>query len=230
MVTGRDGSRSARTLKRALDSWAQLDRGHVPRPRADTHAADAFHRAKRTGIRGRSACAPHPATPRRSRSGCSMATVPTSGEADQRKIERIFFREDYRRAGPARSSASSSSPHALSSSTRRDCYGPLDVDAIRAHAPKVVVDYAFGRIELDRSFSIGPARVAMLSRSTRSSTRHRPVLTSGELDRLLENLADHVRNSGSDLGVLARARRRDSSPRRRHRAGCRAPNGRSSRS
>jgi mannose-1-phosphate guanylyltransferase/phosphomannomutase len=120
--------------------------------------------------------------------------------ADQRKVERIYFREDYRRTGPFKLGELEFPARALEQYAS-GVLRALDGDGIRRRAPKVVVDYAFGATSL-----IGPSVLGRLGCDALAVNafvdEHRPVLTSGDLDRLLENLSDHVRNSGSDLGVL----------------------------
>jgi mannose-1-phosphate guanylyltransferase/phosphomannomutase len=66
---------------------------------------------------------------------------------------------------------------------------------------KAVVDYAFGSSSL-----VGPSIMGRLGCDVLSvnafADENRPVLTSEDLPRLLEDLADKVRSSRSDVGVL----------------------------
>lgn len=199
VVTGRDGSRAARTLKRALIAGLNstgvtchdLELTPMPLTRFTVRSEQASG-----GVSVRTSPGDPETVEIRLFDG-DGADLPAG---DQRKIERIFFREDYRRAGPSKLGELEFPARALEQYAS-GLLRALDVDAIRARAPKVVVDYAFGPAS-----TIGPSVLGRLGCDTLSVNafvdEHRPVLTSGELDRLLENLADHVRNSGSDLGVL----------------------------
>jgi mannose-1-phosphate guanylyltransferase/phosphomannomutase len=121
-------------------------------------------------------------------------------EAVQRKIERVFFREDYRRPSPRHLGELEFPPRALEQYTA-GLLGAVDARAIRGRAPKVVVDYAYGPASL-----VGPSLMGRLgcdALAARAFTdEHRPVLVEDDLHALLAELSDHVRNSGSDLGVL----------------------------
>jgi mannose-1-phosphate guanylyltransferase/phosphomannomutase len=64
-------------------------------------------------------------------------------ETTQRKIERYFHRQDFRRAFAADIGDIEFPPHAIEYYTAA-LMRTVDADAIRAAAPKVVVDYAYG--------------------------------------------------------------------------------------
>jgi mannose-1-phosphate guanylyltransferase / phosphomannomutase len=199
VVTGRDGSRAARTLKRALIAGLNstgvtchdLELTPMPLTRFTVRSEQASG-----GVSVRTSPGDAETVEIRLFDG-DGADLP---EADQRKIERIFFREDYRRAGPTKLGELEFPARTLEQYTS-GLLRALDVEAIRSRAPKVVVDYAYGPAS-----TIGPSVLGRLGCDTLSVNafvdEHRPVLTSGDLDRLLEGLSDHVRNSGSDLGVL----------------------------
>ena len=199
VVAGRDATRSARTIKRAVIAGLNAtgvtchDLELVPMP------------LTRFTVRSRQAAG-----------GISVRTSPTDPEvveirlfdadgadlsaAAQRKVERTFFREDYRRASAANLGELEFPPRALEQYAR-GLIRTLDVEAIRALAPKVVVEYAHGPAAL-----IGPSLMGRLGCDVLSvnafTDEHRPVLSSDDVLRMLETLADHVRNSGSDMGVL----------------------------
>ena len=199
VVTGRDTSRAARAMKRAIIAGLNStgvtvhDLELVPMP------------LTRFTVRSQQAAG-----------GISVRTSPRdpevvevrlfdSGGSDlaegvQRKIERIFFREDYRRPGPSKLGELEFPPRALEQYTS-GILGAVDVGAIRERTPKVVVDYAYGPASL-----IGPSLLGRLGCDALSvsayTDEHRRVLLSDDLDRLSEALSAHVKNSGSDLGVL----------------------------
>ena len=199
VVTGRDSSRAARTMKRALVAGLNAsgvtvhDLELVPMP------------LTRFTIQGEQAAG-----------GISVRTSPGDPEvveirlfdsdgsdlsqADQRKVERVFFREDYRRAAHNKLGELEFPPRALEQYSA-GLMNAVDVGAIRARAPKVVVDYAFGASSL-----MGPSLMGRLGCDVLSvnafTDEHRPVLVTEDLQRLLGLLTEHVRKSGSDLGVL----------------------------
>jgi mannose-1-phosphate guanylyltransferase / phosphomannomutase len=199
VVTGRDASRAARTLKRAFIAGLNStgitchDLELMPMP------------ATRFAVRSEQASG-----------GISVRTSPRDPETVeirffdeggmdlseelQRKIDRMFFREDYRRPGSHRLGELEFPPHTVEQYIK-GLSSNLDVATIRRRQPKVVVDYAFGPVS-----TIGPSVLGRLGCDALAvnafTDEHRPTLTTEDLDGLLENLADHVRNSGSDLGVL----------------------------
>ncbi len=199
VVTGRDASRAARTIKRAVIAGLNStgvtchDLELVPMP------------LTRFTVRGHQASG-----------GISVRTSPGDpevveirlldgdgvdlGTGAQRKIERIFFREDYRRASAAKLGELEFPPRALPQYSA-GLIRALDVAAIRALGPKVVVEYAFGPASL-----IGPALFGRLGCDVLTvnafTDEHRPVLSSEDFVALLEGLTEHVRKSGSDMGVL----------------------------
>ena len=199
VVTGRDASRAARTMKRALIAGLNStgitchDLELMPTPLA------------RFVVRSEQASG-----------GVSVRTSARDPEvveirlfdqdgADlpvdvQRKIDQVFFREDYRRPGPHRLGELEFPPHAIERYVA-GLFRELDIDAIRRRAPKVVVDYAFGPASLTGPSILGRLGCDVLALNA-FTDETRPVLTSEASKPLIERLASHVRNSGSDLGVL----------------------------
>jgi len=199
VVTGRDGSRAARTMKRAIIAGLNstgvtchdLELTPMPVTRFTVRSEQASG-----GIVVRTP----PGDPESVEIRLFDGDGADLAETTQRKIERIFFREDYRRAGPLKLGELEYPPHALeqySSGLLR----VLDAAAIRARAPKVVVDFAYGSVSV-----VGPALFGRLGCDILGVNGYvdeqRPSLSSEDLERLLQGVADHVRNSGSDLGVL----------------------------
>ncbi|HWC14012.1 MAG TPA: sugar phosphate nucleotidyltransferase [Actinomycetota bacterium] len=199
VVAGRDGSRAARTLKRALIAGLNstgvtchdLELTPMPLTRFFTRSEQASG-----GVSVRTS----PADPEVVEIRLFDGDGADLSEAGQRKIERIFYREDYRRTGPAKLGELEFPARALQQYAS-GLLGSLNVESIRKRAPKIVVDYAFGPASL-----IGPSILGRLGCDALAAgahvDEHRPVLSGEDLDRLLENLSDHVRNSGSDVGVL----------------------------
>jgi mannose-1-phosphate guanylyltransferase/phosphomannomutase len=199
VVTGRDASRAARTMKRAV--IAGLNSAGVT-----CHDLELM---------------PMPLTrftvrSRQSAGGVSVRTSPDNPEiveirlfdaegADlpengQRKVERIFFREDYRRAGPRGLGELEFPAHAPEQYVS-GLLRAVDLEAVRRAEFKVVVDYASGPASLIGPSVMGRLGCDMLAINAYTD-EHRPSLGPGDLDRLMDRLSEYVRNSGSDLGVL----------------------------
>ena len=199
VVTGRDASRAARTMKRALVAGLNstgvtchdLELMPMPITRFATRSEQAS-------------------------GGVSVRTSPGDPEvveirlfdgdgADlsvdaQRKIDRVFFREDYRRAAPNKIGDLEFPPHAVERYVS-GLLGALDVEVIARRRPKVVVDYAGGPASLTVPSILGRLGCDALALNA-FVDETKPSLTSDEIDSLLESLAAYVRHSGSDLGVL----------------------------
>ncbi|HET7481860.1 MAG TPA: mannose-1-phosphate guanyltransferase, partial [Actinomycetota bacterium] len=199
VVAGRDASRAARTMKRALIAGLNSTGVHcydlelVPMP------------VTRFSVRSEQATGAinfrtSPKDPEIVEIRFMDAEGVDLSEADQRKLERIFYREDYRRASPARIGDIEFPPRALEQYTRGLLRG-LDIPAIRERAAKVVVDYAFGPASLIAPSLLGRLGCDALGVNA-FTDEYRPVLVASDLAALTERLSEHVRKSGSDLGVL----------------------------
>jgi mannose-1-phosphate guanylyltransferase/phosphomannomutase len=199
VVTGRDASRAARTMKRAIIAGLNStgvtcqDLELIPMP------------VTRFTVKSRQATG-----------GISVRTSPRDPEVVeirlfaedgsditetvQRKIDRIFFREDYRAAGPARLGELEFPPHAVEQYST-GLLKAIDSEMVRSRRLKVVVDYAFGPLSL-----VGPSILGRLGCDALAvnafADETRPVLVHEDVRTLLDSLAENVRNSGSDLGVL----------------------------
>ncbi len=199
IVAGRDTSRAARTMKRAV--IVGLNSAGVTCRDLELIPLPITRFTVRNGHAG---------------GGISVRTSPGNLEeveirlfdsdgADlpaplQRKIERIFFREEYRRP-PTKGLGELEFPAHVVGQYSTGLLRALDLDAIRAGGLKVVVDYAFGPASL-----VGPSLVGRLGCDVLSvnafTDEHRPVLVAEDLARLLAALASQVRASASNLGVL----------------------------
>jgi mannose-1-phosphate guanylyltransferase / phosphomannomutase len=199
IVAGRDASRAARTMKRAiiagLNATGVTVRDLELMPMPLTRFIAGNHRAA-GGLSVR--------TSPGNREGVEIRLFDADGadlpEAAQRKVERAYFREDYRRASAGQLGELEFPPHAVGQYVA-GMVAALDVEAIRAAGLKAVVDYAYGSSSL-----VGPSIMGRLGCDVLSvnafADENRPVLTSEDLPRLLDELADRVRSSRSDVGVL----------------------------
>ncbi len=199
VVTGRDASRSARTIKRAIIAGLNatgitcrdLELMPLPLTRFTVRSQQVAG-----GISVRTASG-NPEEVEIRLFDSDGADLP---EADQRKIERVFFREDYRVTSPSKIGELEFPPHAPEQYVG-GLLGAIDIDAIRASGLKVVIDYAFGPACLVGPSIMGRLGIDILSVNVYTD-EHRPVVTADEYEEMLAHLQDHVTKSGSDLGVL----------------------------
>ncbi|MGH2735420.1 MAG: mannose-1-phosphate guanyltransferase, partial [Actinomycetota bacterium] len=199
VITGRDASRAARTIKRALiaglTSTGVICRDLELMALPVTRFAVRKQQAE-GGVSVR--------TSRWDSEVVEIRLFDAEGadvsESVQRKIDRIFFREDYRRPGANRLGELDFPPHVLEQYTGA-LLGSIDLESVRRTSLKVVVDYASGAASL-----IGPSLLGRLGCRALSvnafTDEHRPVFGREHLERLLGDLREHVTKSGSDLGVL----------------------------
>ena len=199
VVTGRDANRAARTMKRAL--IAGLNSTGVTCHDLELMPMPVTRFAVRTeqatgGVSVRTS----PRDPEAVEIRLFDADGADLGPGGQRKIERIFFREDYRRAGALQLGELEFPPRTLEQYST-GVMRALDVSLVRAADLKVVVDYAYGPGSV-----IGPSIFGRLGCDVLGLhafiDEHRPVLVEHDVERLLGELADQVRSSGSHAGVL----------------------------
>ncbi|HZN16526.1 MAG TPA: mannose-1-phosphate guanyltransferase [Acidimicrobiales bacterium] len=119
-------------------------------------------------------------------------------EAAQRKIERLFYREDYRRAQAAEIGDIGFAPRALEYYTAA-LMDTVDADAITGFGFKVVLDYAFG----STSF-VMPNVLAKLGADVLSVNPYASTAGAAAFDREPHagRVADLVRASGAHLGAV----------------------------
>jgi mannose-1-phosphate guanylyltransferase / phosphomannomutase len=199
VVTGRDASRAARTMKRAVIAGLNATGVTVHDLELTPMPLTRFTVGSRQAAGGISVRT-SPLDPQVVEIRLFDADGADLPEGGQRGIERIFFREDYRSTGPSKLGELEFPPHAPEQYIA-GLLRAVDLDAIRAAGLKVVVDYAFGPACL-----VGPSIMGRLGCDVLSINayidEHRPVLAATDLQRLRTSLAEHVVNSGSDLGVL----------------------------
>jgi mannose-1-phosphate guanylyltransferase/phosphomannomutase len=197
VVTSRDSSRSARMLKRAL--MAGLNAGGVNV--LDLEVASVP--VTRFVTRGPAAAA---GLTVRLVEGDPQSVVirffDTNGldlsETDQRKVERLFNREDFRRALPAEIGDIGLPSRALEHYTAA-LESTVDTESIRAYRFKAVVDYAFGSTSFVMPNVLSKLGADVLAVNPYASTQ-------GLLDydpiAHAEHVAALVRASGAHIGAV----------------------------
>ncbi|HTU01327.1 MAG TPA: hypothetical protein VMG58_05905, partial [Candidatus Sulfotelmatobacter sp.] len=118
----------------------------------------------------------------------------------ERSIERLFFREDFRRARMEETGALSFPEYDVEY-YQGGILSFLDRDAIRKRAPKIVIDYAYGS-----AATIFPAILGRLGCEVIALNAYmdetRITKTAEEFQRSLRQLSEIVRILGADLGFL----------------------------
>lgn len=119
-------------------------------------------------------------------------------EADQRKIERLVNREDFRRVLAAEIGDIAYPPRALDhySSALQDT---VDLDVLRASTPKLVVDYSFGSTSFVMPSMWSKIGAEVLGVNPFGSTWW---MVNADADARIHRVADLVRASGADLGAV----------------------------
>jgi mannose-1-phosphate guanylyltransferase/phosphomannomutase len=118
----------------------------------------------------------------------------------EKAVERFFFREDFRRAR-MEDTGVLSFPEYDVEYYQAGILGFIDQDAIRARAPKIVIDYAYGS-----AATIFPAILGKLGCEVIALNAYmdetRITKTADEFQRSLTQLREIVRILGADLGVM----------------------------
>lgn len=199
VATSRDGSRAARTIKRALIAGLNGSGVNVQ----DLEVAPVP--VTRFAVRST-----------RSRGGIAVETVPGDpqsieirffdqdgldiAEGAQREIERVFFREDFRRAFPDEIGELRYPPRALEF-YQAAVLDALDIDAIRKADVKSVVDCAFGPVAL-----VLPNIMGKIGSETMTVNGYvdesRPTMTEDVRVEMRRHLCELVKTSRAHLGAL----------------------------
>jgi mannose-1-phosphate guanylyltransferase/phosphomannomutase len=198
VTTARDASRAARTLKRAAISALtasainvhDLEASTVPVARYETARTDAVG-----GILIRTT----PGDPQgvdimfMDEDGCDLS------QNAQRKLERVFGRQEYRRAFPGEIAELSYPPRVVETYSR-DLVGCVDIGGVRDAELKVVLDCAGGVGSLVVPSVLGRVGVDVLTRNN-ALDEASPTETLAERMRDLQRLGELVSSSQAAFGV-----------------------------
>jgi mannose-1-phosphate guanylyltransferase/phosphomannomutase len=199
VVLSRDASRGSRTIKRALIAGLNGSGVHVQDLEVSPVPVTRFH------VRST-----------RSRGGIAVNHVPgdlqsleirffdSDGadipEGTQREIERVFFRDDYRRAFPDEIGELRYPPRALEF-YQAGVLAALDLDVIRGAGLKSVIDAAYGP-----SAVVLPVLLGRLGTETLTLNGYvdetKPTITPTEYGKHLKALSELVRASRAHFGAL----------------------------
>ena len=198
VVTSRDSSRSARMLKRAM--MAGLNSGGVNVVDLEVASVPVTRFVVRQGTPAGGVDRAHqrPATPSRCASASSTPTARTSPRTAQRKVERLFHREDFRRALPSDIGDIEFPPRAIEHYASA-LQATVDLPMIAAARFKVVIDYSYGTASLVMPNVLAKLGADVLAVNPFTST---PGVISFDAGEHARDVASLVRSSGANLGAV----------------------------
>jgi mannose-1-phosphate guanylyltransferase/phosphomannomutase len=118
----------------------------------------------------------------------------------EKGVERLFFREDFRRA-KVEDAGRLSFPEYDVEHYREGILGFINQAAIRARAPKVVIDYAYGSASTIFPHILGKVGCQVIALNAYMD-EDRIVKTGDEFQQSLKQLSEIVRILGADLGFM----------------------------
>ncbi len=197
VVVSRDSSRAARMLKRAMISGLQAGGVNVFDLEVTSMPITRFH-SRSADVHGGISCRLSEGDP----DSVIIRFLDSAGaditEASQRKIERVFSREDFRRVRPADIGDIDLVPRALEQYALA-LEQSVDTEAIAARRMKLVIDYSYGSTSLAM-----PNVLAKLGAEVLAANPY--VSTAGMLGYDREDHAKEVSAlvtaSGADLGAV----------------------------
>ncbi|WP_103566161.1 sugar phosphate nucleotidyltransferase [Actinomadura rubteroloni] len=198
VVTGRDASRAARTLKRAVISALTAGTVNVQDLEACTLPAARFRAAREEcagGVYVRT-------TPGDSQSVDIMFFDPSGADlsqAAQRKLERVFGRQEYRRAFPGEI-AELTYPARSAEAYTRDLLDRVDTGGVREAELKIILDCAGGTASLVLPSLLGRVGVEFLTRGN-ALDEITPTETAEQRAAGLARLGELVASSRAAFGV-----------------------------
>jgi mannose-1-phosphate guanylyltransferase/phosphomannomutase len=116
----------------------------------------------------------------------------------QRKIERLLYREDFRRAFGGDIGDIAFPPRALEFYTAA-LERAVDIERVRSRGFKIVLDYSFGAVSIVMPNLLTNFRAEVLAVNPFASTA---AATADTRDVSVMRIAEYVRASGSDLGFV----------------------------
>jgi mannose-1-phosphate guanylyltransferase/phosphomannomutase len=197
VCTSRDTSRSARALKRSIIAGLQLSGVNVVDLELATVPLTRFHvrsQEAQGGLTVRLA----PGDP----DSVEIRFMDEDGadldEGAQRKIERLLYREDFRRAFAADIGDIQFPPRAIEFYTAA-LEASVNAERLRSRSFKVVLDYSFGAASMAMPNVLAKIGASVLAVNPYASTTG---ATGEDLDTRVKAIGDLVRTSGSDLGYV----------------------------
>jgi mannose-1-phosphate guanylyltransferase / phosphomannomutase len=198
VTTSRDASRAARTLKRAVQSALNASAINVVDLEAQPLPVARFETA-RENYSGGIVLRTTPGDPQ----SVDIIFLDDHGaelsQADQRKLERVFSRQEFRRAFPGEIAELSYPPRVVESYAH-ELLSCLDMTGVREANLKVVADCAGGTASLVLPILLGTIGVDVLTLNNRLDEVS-PTETVAQQRAGLQRLAEVVSSSRAAFGV-----------------------------
>jgi mannose-1-phosphate guanylyltransferase/phosphomannomutase len=198
VITSRDSSRAARALKRAVISALTASAINVLDLEATPLPVARFHTSNETASGG-IALRTTPGDPQSVDIIFMDANGADLSQAAQRKLERVFSRQEFRRAFPGEIAELSFPARAVEDYTR-ELLRWVDMSGVRDAEMKVVIDCAGGTSSLVLPSLLGRVGVDVLTVNNRLDDAS-PTETLAERRRDLQRLAELVGSSRAAFGV-----------------------------
>jgi len=199
VTTSRDASRAARTLKRAVQSALNASAINVVDLEAQPLPVVRFETA-RDHYSGGVAIRTTPGDPQ----SVDIIFLDERGaelsQADQRKLERVFSRQEFRRAFPGEIAELSYPPRVVESYTH-ELLRCLDMSGVREADLKVVADCAGGTTSLVLPSLLGNIGLGEVLTLNSRLDEISPTETVAQQRAGLQRLAEMVSSSGAAFGV-----------------------------
>jgi len=199
VTTSRDASRAARTLKRAVQSALNASAINVVDLEAEPLPVVRFETA-REQYSGGVAIRTTPGDPQ----SVDIIFLDERGaelsQADQRKLERVFSRQEFRRAFPGEIAELSYPPRVVESYTH-ELLRCLDMSGVREADLKVVADCAGGTTSLVLPSLLGNIGLREVLTLNSRLDEISPTETVAQQRAGLQRLAEMVSSSGAAFGV-----------------------------
>ncbi len=197
VVTSRDSSRSARMLKRSIMAGLNASGINVDDLEVTTIPVQRFH-TRSSGSQGGIAVHLDHDDPQ----SVVMRFFGEDGsdidEGTRRKIERLYYREDYRRALAAEIGDIAFPPRILEFYTQA-LVDSVDVNEIRNNSFKLVLDYGYGACSFTMPNVLSKLGTDVMAINPYGSTVG---IMTFDHQAHLERISELVRASGADLGAI----------------------------
>jgi len=198
VTTSRDMSRAARALKRAIHGALNASAINVVDLEAMPLPVARFHTARSDAIGG-IALRTTPGDPQ----SIDIIVLDERGadlsQAACRKLERVFSRQEYRRAFPGEIAGLVYPPRVVESYAA-ELLRRVDISGVQDAGLKVVLDCADGTAALVLPSLLGPIDVEVLTLNNRLN-EEAPTQTLAELRAGMQRLAEQVASSRAAFGV-----------------------------
>ena len=199
VTTSRDVSRAARTLKRAVQAALTASAVNVVDLEAQPLPVARFETARGARAAAASRCAPRPGDPQ----SIDIVFLDERGaelsQAAARKLERVFSRQEYRRAFPGEI-AELTYPSRVVESYAQELVRSVDMTGVREAGLKVVVDCAGGTVSLVLPSLLGRLGVDVLTVNNRLDEAT-PTQGLAQVRAGMQRLSELVASSRAAFGV-----------------------------